>query len=215
MTNAKRTPAKRGRPRSEEIDQRWQRILDVTATVLLRDGYTGTSIAKIAREGGVSKKTIYAKYSDKTELAADVLKHLFQRSWDRLALIAKDETRSLADIMADFATTACQDVTTPAGLGLYRILIAESPMSESLAKIYQEVKSNWDGPLSKVLQASMDRGELRQADPVLVARTLYQLAVSDLRERALLGRVIRRPEIAKTVALAVEIVLAAYASKPA
>ncbi len=211
----KRVPAKRGRPRSVDVEVRWQHILNVAAVVLLRDGYAGASIAKIAREGGVSKKTIYAKYSSKTELTAEVLRHLFQKSLDRLALVAKREHGGLVPILLDFATTVLNEATSPVGIGLYRILIAENSVSKQLPDLYAEVRGHWDAPLSKVLRTFMDKGELRRDDPVLLARTFYQLTVGELRERALLGGSVGKTAIRKTAASAVDIMLAAYAAKRA
>lgn len=213
---AQKKPAKRGRPRSQDVDSRWQRILDITAGVLLRDGYAAASIDKIAREGGLSKKTIYAKYRNKAALTEDVLKHLFTESWERLALVARDESRGLAAILLDFATTVVEESCSRTGAGLYRILIAENPNSKQLAKLYWKVKAHWDEPLAKVLRRFMNSGHLRKASPHSAARVLYVLTVADLREGALLGRTISKAEMKKTAKSAVDIFLAAYAAnKPA
>jgi AcrR family transcriptional regulator len=213
IKTAQKKLAKRGRPRSGEMEIRWDDILDLATLVLLRDGYGGTSVAKIAREAGVSNKTIYAGYANKAELTAAVLKRLFERSWQRLAFLAKSEEDDVRQFLTEFAIIAAQNATSPAGTGLYRILIAESSVSKLLTGLYEEVQAYCYGPLSKVLQAAMDRGELRKVDPGLLARTFYQVAVGDLRERALLGFAISKAEIRKTAAFTVEMLLAAYSTQ--
>ena len=211
-----RKPAKRGRPRSQDVDRRWHRILEITAGVLLRDGYAAASIDKIAREGGVSKKTIYAKYKNKAALTEEVLKHLFAESCQRLASVAKDESRGLAAILLDFAMTAVEESCSPTGVELYRILVAENPNSKQLAKLYWNVRSDWDDPLAEVIKRFMSKGALRKGSPYLAARSLYVLTVADLREGALLGRTISKAEMRRTAKSAVERLMAAYAaSKPA
>lgn len=213
----KRKTAKRGRPRSEDVSRRSQHLFDTTVAVLLRDGYAGTSIAKIAREGGLSKKTIYAKYRDKEELAEAVLNHLLENMWEHLTLCAEGESRSLASILMDFALTLGHHVCCPLGIGFYRILISESPSSKELSELHRRVRERWETPLRNIFRTFIQKGELRVVDPGILSRLFYQLAVTDLRERAVLGRgKIREKEIKDAAALTVETLLAAYAvNKPA
>jgi AcrR family transcriptional regulator len=55
-------------PRTDERQQREERILDAAATLLVRWGYRKTTIDDVAREAGVGKGTIYLHWRDKNEL---------------------------------------------------------------------------------------------------------------------------------------------------
>jgi AcrR family transcriptional regulator len=59
-----------GRPLDENVGQA---ILDATWRLLLSDGYSRMSIAKVADEAGVGRPAIYRRYSDKAELVAAVI----------------------------------------------------------------------------------------------------------------------------------------------
>lgn len=63
----------RGRPRDPAIDDA---ILDATLVLLARSGVRGTSMEKVAAEAGVSKVTIYSRYSSKADLIGSALAHL-------------------------------------------------------------------------------------------------------------------------------------------
>ncbi len=59
-----------GRPLDESVDEA---ILEATWRLLLQDGYSRMSIAKVAAEARVGKPAIYRRYRDKSELVAAVI----------------------------------------------------------------------------------------------------------------------------------------------
>jgi AcrR family transcriptional regulator len=50
-------------------------VLDAAAELLLLNGYDGTSMDAVAARAGVSKTTVYAHFSDKSELVQAVMRH--------------------------------------------------------------------------------------------------------------------------------------------
>jgi AcrR family transcriptional regulator len=59
-----------GRPLDQNVDAA---ILDATWRLLLEDGYSRMSIARVADEARVGRPAIYRRYKDKAELVAGVL----------------------------------------------------------------------------------------------------------------------------------------------
>jgi AcrR family transcriptional regulator len=59
-----------GRPLDESVGKA---ILDAAWALLLRDGYSRMSIARVADEAGVGRPAIYRRYRDKAELVAAVI----------------------------------------------------------------------------------------------------------------------------------------------
>src|SRR5260370_21158855 len=80
MTNGKIEVAERplrrggGRPTREEALRRDARLLDVATILFMERGFDGTSIDAVAEAAGVSKPTVYARYRDKRDLFAAVLR---------------------------------------------------------------------------------------------------------------------------------------------
>src|SRR6202047_1320610 len=68
-----------GRPTREEAVRRDARLLDVATKLFMERGFDGTSIDAVAETAGVSKPTVYARYHDKRELFAAVLRGRIRR----------------------------------------------------------------------------------------------------------------------------------------
>src|SRR5436190_3082900 len=64
------TPRSSGRPLDESVGKA---ILDSAWRLLLTDGYSRMSIARVADEAGVGRPAIYRRYDDKAELVAAVI----------------------------------------------------------------------------------------------------------------------------------------------
>lgn len=63
-----------GRPTREEAEARDARLLDVATRLFMERGFDGTSIDAVAEAAGISKPTVYARYDDKRDLFAAVLR---------------------------------------------------------------------------------------------------------------------------------------------
>ncbi|MEU5755065.1 TetR/AcrR family transcriptional regulator [Streptomyces sp. NPDC047829] len=63
-----------GRPRDGE---RGEAILDATREILIRDGYAGLSMEKVAAAAGVGKPTLYRRWSSRSALVGDAVLRSF------------------------------------------------------------------------------------------------------------------------------------------
>jgi AcrR family transcriptional regulator len=66
------------------------RILDATERLLARYGYQKTTMDDLAREAGISKRTIYLHFTNKEEVALSSIDRIVARLTDRLREIAGD-----------------------------------------------------------------------------------------------------------------------------
>lgn len=62
-------------------EEKQQRIKDAMVSLILREGIDGTSVAKIAREAGVSPATIYVYYASKEEMLTEVFREYSHRPY--------------------------------------------------------------------------------------------------------------------------------------
>jgi TetR/AcrR family transcriptional regulator, mexJK operon transcriptional repressor len=69
-----------GRPTREEAEVRDVRLLVVATHLFMERGFDGTSIDAVAEAAGISKPTVYARYHDKRDLFAAVLRKRI-RDW--------------------------------------------------------------------------------------------------------------------------------------
>jgi len=73
----------RGRPKLEDVAQIESRLLDVALQEFLAEGYGGTSLSRIVKAAGISKTTLYTRFSSKEELFRAAL----QRQIESLAAV--------------------------------------------------------------------------------------------------------------------------------
>jgi len=69
-----------GRPRDPALDEA---IILATRARLVRDGYSRMTLGDIAADAGVSRPTLYRRWSNKFELVADALDYGFRKQRDQ------------------------------------------------------------------------------------------------------------------------------------
>jgi AcrR family transcriptional regulator len=82
-TSARTGPSAGGRPRDPALDEA---IILATRARLVRDGYSRMTIGDIAADAGVSRPTIYRRWSNKFELVTDALDYGFRKQRDQYDL---------------------------------------------------------------------------------------------------------------------------------
>ena len=89
---------RRRRPRSEQVAENRDRLLDAAARVFRELGYTGASLDAIAAAAGFSKGAVYSHFDSKADLFLSLLEDRIDgRRQEQLATAAQD-ARRLADI---------------------------------------------------------------------------------------------------------------------
>ena len=76
-------PRPGGRPRDAALDEA---IILATRARLVRDGYSRMTLGDIAADAGVSRPTLYRRWSNKFELVADALDYGFRKQRDMYTL---------------------------------------------------------------------------------------------------------------------------------
>ncbi|MGI8571362.1 MAG: TetR/AcrR family transcriptional regulator [Solirubrobacteraceae bacterium] len=89
-----------GRPyrspkRAERARRTRHAIREAAATLFMRDGYASTTMKAIAREAGVSEKTMYLAYETKPKLMRHVIQVAVRGDEDRASLSQRPEWRAV------------------------------------------------------------------------------------------------------------------------
>ncbi|MEU3732993.1 TetR/AcrR family transcriptional regulator [Streptomyces sp. NPDC033538] len=168
-----------GRPRDAATDQA---ILEAARDVLLRDGYAGLSMEKVAAAAGVGKPTLYRRWSAKAALVGDVVWHSFHAAVPAIhppgPQAAGDATQRLTAWFRAYATSA-GDPRHAAMILALTAAAAESPHdAESLYR--HHTRPQYEAVVG-CLRAGVASGEFRaDADleavaDALIGSVLYQL----------------------------------------
>lgn len=194
-----------------------QAVLDGALRVFARDGYTRGSIGDIAREAGVSTRTIYNHFADKDELFREVIVTSTARV--RAAHLAQIDhhLRKVVDLEADLRDFAREFSTSheafPDHFALVRQIYAE------IGHLPREVITAWRDAGPRRVQAALgarlaelaDRGLLEIADPERAAMHFMQLTGSEISTRSFMGALpLRDREIDEIVDSGLGVFLRAY-----
>jgi AcrR family transcriptional regulator len=128
---------------SQALPVHRERLLAAASEVFLADGFKGASVDVIAVKAGVSKVTIYRRYTSK----AGLFEAVALRSVERLRRKSREvETtdRPPADVLHDFALAIYEGVTHAESVAVMRLAIAEaSQFPEAAGEVFGR-----HGPLS-------------------------------------------------------------------
>jgi TetR/AcrR family transcriptional regulator, mexJK operon transcriptional repressor len=176
-----------GRPTRQEAERRHHNLLAAAARVFLEKGWDGASVDEIARDSGVAKRFIYARYPDKAALFAGALERFIEEQVGILRTFEpppEDVEVGLCALGRRLLDLALR----PEVLAFHRLFIAEAGRFPGLAKLF--VERNRHRPISeiiRVLAVYADRGMIEFGDPELLAEQFFILVAGLSQRMALLG----------------------------
>jgi TetR/AcrR family transcriptional regulator, mexJK operon transcriptional repressor len=188
--------------------------------LFLRDGFARTSVDAVAREAGVSKRTVYDYYGDKRSLFLDVVaatqagyEEEFRELVDRtLPADPPDLEAALVAFGRAFSSGVAQTQDRNA---MVRLIVSEAPHFPDLLERWRGVGAQQQ-VLADRLAGYAERGLLDVPDPLEAAAYLGILATAQAHSRTLYGTVpIPDDELAGLVASGVRVFLRAFRPAPA
>jgi TetR/AcrR family transcriptional regulator, mexJK operon transcriptional repressor len=179
-------PARRGaggRPTREEAVRRDARLLEVATKLFMERGFDCTSIDAVAETAGVSKPTVYARYHDKRDLFAAVLRATIQRWLAPLSAAAEDakvNPKSIETTLHDLSRHMLAHSSTPEVIMLRRTLAAQAGQFPELAKLgYEEGWLRGVRAIATLLQQFAARGQIKVEDPAIAAELFLSLMLGN------------------------------------
>ncbi|UCR88748.1 TetR/AcrR family transcriptional regulator [Mycetocola spongiae] len=167
---------KRGRPTASEREERREIILDAAVALFLDEGYGHVSVDAIAERSGVTKRTLYIYFGDKSEIFAAAVGRLH----DRVIREAEDRAERLPELSRRIVRT----LHSAEAVALHRLVIAESGRFPDLAAaFYRAGPERYRALLAERLIATAGSGIAREA----LAEALFSLLLGEAHRRRLLG----------------------------
>jgi TetR/AcrR family transcriptional repressor of mexJK operon len=208
-----------GRPTREKAEARDVRLLDVATSLFMERGFDGTSIDAVAEEAGVSKPTVYARYHDKRDLFAAVLRGRIQKWLAPLSAAAEAQategcSKSIKTTLHELSRYMVECTLAPEAGAVQRILSAQAVQFPELAKLANE--EGWLRAVrgvSSILRQSAARGHIKVDDPELAADIFLNLVLGHSKRLALYGIAIDPKAEERRRKAAVEFFLSAISAR--
>jgi len=130
-------PGSGGRPSTADAALLGDRIVEAASTLFLRDGYATTSIEAIAASAGVSKRTFYARFDDKSAVFLAVVRVLI-RTWLSGFDKSLNDAQTLEEALLSASRTMLDVALTSTALALHVLVTAEAMRLPELAEALRE-----------------------------------------------------------------------------
>ncbi len=199
-----------GSPRMQPDDRR-KAILDIARELFMTQGYAAASMSAIAARLGGSKGTLYHYFPSKEALFAEFMRDQCEAE----ALMAHDLANGQTDVaeaLRALGKRLMRFIFSEAVQAIHRLVIAESARFPELGRTFYE-----NGPrigllrLAGHMEAWMDQGKLKRADPARTAERFGDLCKAGIYQRMMFN--IERPseaQIDENVDAAVAIFMAYF-----
>jgi AcrR family transcriptional regulator len=179
-------PRNAGRPTRHAAAALPDRILDAAQALFLAQGFESTSLNQIALAAGATKRTLYVKVGDKSELFACAVRRMLDQRREKLDDPGTDAP--VAERLVRFCDSLLAVALDPDVLRLCRILVAEAPRFPALANLMEEQMTHGARlRLADILREEAAHGRLAQDDPRMAAELLLTMIVGSAQRAALFG----------------------------
>ena len=199
---------KAGRPTRDQAQARDAAMLENALDHFLDLGFERTTIESIARSVGMTKRTLYARYPDKVALfraAVGLAIDRFAVSQEQIEATERDD---IEETLVAFAWLRIEQVMTPNGLKLQRIINTESyRFPEIFTETYEIGALPTIQFLADLLARETAAGRLAVDDPMMAANVFMSMVVSGPVRTIVIGNQLRRDEIEDRLRYAVRLFL--------
>jgi TetR/AcrR family transcriptional regulator, mexJK operon transcriptional repressor len=172
-------------PRRLRMAEKRAEILRAARPILLRDGLGGTTLDRVAAEGGISKMTLYRHFPSKEALFAGLVTATCESMREGLenatsANVDKPVAKRLADELRAFTSALIE----PDALALYRLIVADGWRFPDLSRVFDQSGMRIiRRRIAQLLEsAGVPANKSRQ-----VAAEVVAMVLGDAYQRAVLG----------------------------
>ncbi len=149
------------------------RIVQAAREVFVEEGYRA-SIDTVAARAGVARQTLYNHFESKADLFAEVIRQITKH----MLISLEGDDHDLRDRLRRFGTAYRYRVLNQDGLGLFRILVAESQrFPELVGTAYRNGPLLTKERVREVLDHAISQGQMRTCDPEFAATMLLSMLV--------------------------------------
>ena len=136
LAEFKRGPG--GRPTREEAERRLGALLQTAMRLFLERGYEAVSVEEIAKQAGVAKRFIYARYGDKSELFAASVEHTILDRLEGELHTIEPSRRGVERGLYELGRRLLKVALQPDAIALHRLFVSSAVQFPEVSKRFVE-----------------------------------------------------------------------------
>lgn len=177
-------------PRRLRMAQKRASILQAVRPILLRDGLGGTTLDRVAAEGGIAKMTLYRHFPNKEALFEGLVTSMcdyMREDLENAPLPPRD--KAVADRLNEELHAFTAALIEPDALALYRVIVADGWRFPDLARVFEESGMQ---VIRRRIAEILVSGGVPANRTMQIAGEVVALALGDAYQHAVLGIVADR-----------------------
>jgi AcrR family transcriptional regulator len=196
-SRANSVPRRAGRPSKAESEQIARRIVDAATDLFFASGYGATSIEAVVQRAGISKRTFYDRFENKTMLLSAVVHRTIERLRppDDVPLLRGAD---LPEMLRGVAVLILRAALSPPAIALHRLIVAESGRFPELLAVVARQGASEEAIrlIAGALEREARAGTLALDDPMFAAQQFLHMVIAVPQRRAMgLGKPMRSAEV--------------------
>ncbi len=155
-------------------------ILEGTIRVFNRKGLKFT-MDDLAKELGMSKKTIYASYDDKQELFYDMVDYLFENIHDKKAEVVADKNLTTLEKVKKILGVMPESYSE---IDFKQLYLLREKYPEVYLKVEEKLETGWEETIA-LIEKGIKEGVIRDI-PVFLVKTMLEASLEQFFARDVL-----------------------------
>jgi AcrR family transcriptional regulator len=179
VTKLRHAEAYGGKPMSERTEQQVH-ILEGTISVFNKKGLKFT-MDDLAKELGMSKKTIYVSYDDKQELFYDMVDYLFENIREKKQEVVNDKKLSTLDKIRKILGVMPESYSE---IDFKQLYMLREKYPEVYAKVEEKLETGWEETVA-LIEQGIKEGVIRDI-PIFLIKTMLEASLEQFFARDVL-----------------------------
>lgn len=150
-------------------------LLEVALSEFLKNGYGGTSIANVVKAAGVSKTTLYSRYSSKADLFLALMRRAIEDDYTSKLMQLHDSSLPLKVGLKAYARCGLEVATNDVINGLIRLIYSEAHRFPELRAAGEKTLVDSIDTVARFIADCADRDGIPCRDPSVPAEALVQM----------------------------------------
>ncbi|MBL4710763.1 MAG: TetR/AcrR family transcriptional regulator [Flavobacteriales bacterium] len=168
-------------------------IIEKTAAIFNKKGYTGTYLSDLTEATGLSKGSIYGNFKDKNEVAVEAFKCNYQRQagdvYSKMEQIERSDEKLLS--LLNHFKTEYIPIFKNGGCAILNTAIDADDGNESLKLEVNNALKNWRSKTEEILKEGIQKEEIKEID----VRHFTNKMIALIEGSILLAKTLDEPQI--------------------
>ncbi len=170
-----------------------QLIIEKTASIFNKKGYTGTYLSDLTNATGLTKGSIYGNFKDKNEVAVEAFKYNYKFQSEQILEIMSQENNAFDKLLVflNYYKTAFRPIFNNGGCAILNTAVDADDGNNLLKEEVIKTIHNWHQRIVTILKEGIKQNELESID---VENFSYRI-IALVEGSVMLAKTLDKPEI--------------------